>query len=191
MPVCTSFLEQICIAIHPTLWESGFAGAGHSVRQLTKKERIFRSKLERRGPPPPLNLVERLSALLKSGILAELQLLSFLNPAKSKTKQKKSPPKTYTAKAVINKIMASLDTGVWAQHKNQSLLDWCHECYLPLCPLFKAVTFLRRLLTAFENHLAFDAFQWWFCSMKPIILEREGKFFVIYRSVYILFPKQP
>lgn len=86
--VCTSLLEQICIAIHPPLWETGFAGAGHFVRQLKKKERIFRSKLERRGPSLPLNLVERLSALLKSGILAELQLLSFLNPAKLKTKLK-------------------------------------------------------------------------------------------------------
>lgn len=92
MTVCTSFLEQICRTIHPPLWESGFAGVGHFVRQLKKKERIFRSKLERRGPSLPLNLVERLSALLNSGILAELQLLSFLTPAKFKTKQAHQKP---------------------------------------------------------------------------------------------------
>lgn len=92
------FLEQICIAAHPTLPESGFAGVGHFVRQLKKKERIFRSKLERRGPSLPLNLVERLSALFKSEILAELQLLSILNLQNWKQKQVKAHQKSRETK---------------------------------------------------------------------------------------------
>lgn len=76
MTLCTSLLDRICVAIHPTQRGSGFAGVGHFVRQLREKERIFRFKLERRGSSLPLNLVERLSALLMSGTQAESQLFS-------------------------------------------------------------------------------------------------------------------
>ena len=83
--VRTSLLGRICTAVHPTQRGSSFAGVRHFVRQLREKKRISRSKLDRRGPSLPLNFMERLSALLRSGIQAESQLFIFLNCARFKT----------------------------------------------------------------------------------------------------------
>lgn len=83
--------------------------------------------------------------------------------------------------------MTSLDKGIQASNKNPSQLDWCHEHYLcSNCPLPRVLHFLGRLLMVLDNCLAFHAST--FYSIKSITLEREGKFFMIYMSTYILLP---
>lgn len=83
--------------------------------------------------------------------------------------------------------MTSLSKGVQASNKNHGHLDWCHECHLySNCPLSRLVHFLGGLLMAIDNCLAFHAST--FYSIKSITLQREEKCFMIYMSVYILFP---